>query len=138
MHRDSITVREVSPARTAKSGRSRRGTEVLERREVIEDDFEESNSIHVGPLALIVDHDRRKSRSDKEIRAEIRALEDERKGLRRERKERGETIKVERGELIRERERERSPSRDLIIERAPEEVVEVKKDKKGRMSLVAR
>ena len=137
VHRDSITVREVSPARTAKSGKSRRDrdhspsferTEIIERRVVEEDDLEESNSIHVGPLALVVDHDRRKSKSDRELKAEIKALEDERRSLKRERRDR-EVVKVEKREII----RERSPARG---EREEEEFVEVKKDRKGRMMLI--
>ena len=144
MHSDSIIIREVSPARTEKTSRtskSRRprksshahesrhsstdsshhsGTEIIERREIIERDEDESNSVHVGPLALVVDRDRRKSRSDRDIKAEIRALEEERRGLEREREERS-VVKVRRGEIERE---------------VDDDSIRVKKDKKGRMMLV--
>jgi hypothetical protein len=57
------------------------------RTRIFEDD--ESNSIHVGPLALIVepDRERRSLRSNRDIRAEIRELEEERRRLKQERKE---------------------------------------------------
>ena len=144
VHSDSITVREVSPARTEKTSRTHRshrsrksshahesrhsspdsshhgGTEIIERREIIEHDEDESNSVHVGPLALVVDRERRKSRSERDIKAEIRALEDERRALEREREERS-VVKVRRGEIERE---------------VDDDSIRVKKDKKGRMMLV--
>lgn len=117
-------IREVSPARTSRSRRhsSLHGTEIIEKREVIEDDLGESNSIHAGPLALVVD---RHPKSDRDIKEEIRALEAERRALRNERVE------------IRRPARYREEDREIVVARpAEEEVIEVKKDKKGRMSLV--
>lgn len=104
---------------------------MIERRRTIydEDVNEESSSVHVGPLALVVD--RRKSRSDRDIKEEIRRLERERKELREERRDR-DIVRVERL-------RERSPSRNraLIIEdRGGDEVIEVRKDRRGNMALV--
>ena len=90
---------------------------MVDRKEFVEiEDRDESNSIHAGPLALVVPERRRKT--DREIKEQIRALEEERRVLR-----------VERGSR---------ESRELIIERdrPVEEVVEVRKDRKGRMSLV--
>jgi hypothetical protein len=107
-----------------------RGEEVIERRRTIyeEDNIDESNSLHVGPLALVVD--RRKSRSDRDIKEEIRRLERERKNLREERRDR-DVVRIEKL-------RERSPSRNraIIIEERGEEVIEVRKDRKGKMALV--
>ncbi len=117
-------IREVSPARTSHSHRrsSVHGTEIIEKREIIEDDFGESNSIHAGPLALVVD---RHPKTDRDIKEEIRALEAERRALRHERVE------------IRRPTRYVEEDREIIIARpAQEEVIEVRKDKKGRMSLV--
>jgi hypothetical protein len=117
-------IREVSPARTSRSRRhsSVHGTEIIEKREIIEGDIGESNSIHAGPLALVVD---RHPKSDRDIKEEIRALEAERRALRNERVE------------IRRPSRYREEDREIIITRpAEEEVIEVRKDKKGRMSLV--
>jgi hypothetical protein len=139
VHSDVVTVRDVSPSRTAKSHRSHKSrksrrsrsssssssssesrTRIVERREVLEFDQEESNSVHVGPLALVVqpDRERRKSRVDRDIQEQIRELEDERRKLERERKER-DVVKVRRGTIVRE----------------VDEEVEVKK-KKGKLMLV--
>jgi hypothetical protein len=78
--------------------------------------------------ALVVD--RRKSRSDRDIKEEIRRLERERKLLREERRDR-DVVKIERI-------RERSPSRNraIIIEERGDEVIEVRKDRRGNMALV--
>ncbi|EXJ80634.1 hypothetical protein A1O3_06918 [Capronia epimyces CBS 606.96] len=134
-------VREVSPARTHRSSTTRRrGSSVsdetiIERKITREADYEESNSVHLGPLALVVD--RKPPRSDRDIKEEIRHLEAERKALRRERKyERDggtEIVKIERV-----RERSPSPRGEVIIERRGDEILEVKKDRRGRMSLIAK
>jgi hypothetical protein len=139
VHSDVVTVRDVSPSRTAKSHRSHKSRksrrsrsssssssssnsriQIVERREVLEFDQEESNSVHVGPLALVVqpNRERRKSRVDRDIQEQIRELEDERRKLERERKDR-DVIKVRRGTVVRE----------------VDEEVEVKK-KKGKLILV--
>jgi hypothetical protein len=121
---------EIDKKTTIIERRPSRGEEIIERRKTIieEDGIDESNSLHVGPLALVVD--RRKSRSDREIKEEIRRLERERRSLREERRDR-DVIKVERL-------RERSPSRNraIIIEDRGEEVIEVRKDRRGNMALV--
>ncbi|EHY58880.1 hypothetical protein ABEF95_005783 [Exophiala dermatitidis] len=133
-------VKEVSPARTHRSSTTRRrGSSVsdetiIERKIVREDEFEDSNSVHVGPLALVVD--RKPQRSERDIKEEIRSLEAERKALRRERRyERDpgtEIVKVERV-----RERSPSPRGEVIIERRGDEILEVKKDRRGRSRSVA-
>ena len=74
---------------------------------------DESNLVHAGPLTLVTP--RRKT--DRELREEIRELEDERRHLRHERGVREREVIIER-------------------ERPVQEIVEVRKDKKGRMSLV--
>ncbi|ETN42655.1 uncharacterized protein HMPREF1541_01812 [Cyphellophora europaea CBS 101466] len=142
--KEKIIEREVSPARTHRSHKhrdfsptatSRSGSEVFVEKKIIreEDDFDESNSVHVGPLALVVD--RHPDRSDRDIKEEIRRLEAERKALRRERRyerEGGELIKIERV-----RERSPSPVGEVIVaDRRGDEILEVRKDKRGRMSLV--
>lgn len=135
-------VREVSPARTHRSSRTRRrGSSVsdetfIERKITREAEFDDSNSVHVGPLALVVD--RKPNRSDWEIKEEIRRLESERRALRRERRHEHEHST----EIVKiERVRDRTPSprgNEIILERRGEEVLEVKKDRRGRMSLVAK
>lgn len=135
-------IREMSPG--ARSSRSRRpssphGTEIIEkRREIIEDDRDESSSIHAGPLALVLPERHRKS--EKDLSAEIRALEAERRALKLEREVDRERSRGDR-EIILRGDREyiiEGPRREVIVERPPEEVVEVKKDRKGRMSLVVK
>ncbi|KIW48495.1 uncharacterized protein PV06_01074 [Exophiala oligosperma] len=126
-------VKEVSPARTHRS--RRRGSSVsdettfVERKIIREGIDDDSNSVHVGPLALVVD--RNPPRSDRDIKEEIRRLEAERRALRRERRyerEAGtEIIKVERT-----RDRSPSPHGEVIIERRGDEILEVKKDRRGR------
>lgn len=128
VYKEIHEIREVSPARTARTAhtahttRSRRRSspprmELVERREIYEDDHGESASVHAGPLALVLP-DRRKNEHD--IQAEIRALEAERKALK----------------LERQLERHRRVDRAVIIEKERPEVVEVRKDRKGKMSLV--
>ena len=131
VHSDVVTVRDGHRSHKSRKSRSSRSssssssssdsrTRIIERREVLEVDQEESNSVHVGPLALVTqpDRERRKSRVDRDIQKQIRDLEDERRRLERERKER-DVIKVQRGTIVRE----------------VDEEVEVKK-KKGKLLLV--
>lgn len=134
-------IREVSPRRTSRSRRhsSLPRTEIIERREIFEEnDIGESNSIHAGPLALVVD---RHPKTDRDIKEEIRALEAERRALRNERVEirRPSRYIEEDREIIVARpvsSRHREEDREIIIARpVAEEVIEVRKDKKGRMSL---
>lgn len=141
--KEKIIERGPSPARTHRSHRtrdrspsatSRSGSEVIVEKKIFreEEDFDESNSVHVGPLALVVD--RHPDRSDRDIKDEIRRLEAERRSLRRERRyerESGELIKIER-----HRERTPSPVGEIVVEnRRGDELLEVRKDKRGRMSL---
>lgn len=116
-------VSELSPVeiRPGRSGR-RRAHSSAAYKEFYEEEIVESNSIH-GPLALIAPRDRKDERS---IRAEIKALEAEKKKLKYEREAEKEARKAERyrdGEIIIERDRE---------------IIGVQKDRKGRMSLIAK
>lgn len=139
-------VKEVSPARTHRSSRTRRrGSSVsdesyVERKITREAEFDDSNSVHVGPLALVVD--RKPNRSDWEIKEEIRRLESERRALRRERRHERDHERELSTEIVKiERVRDRTPSprgTEIILERRGEEVLEVKKDRRGRMSLIAK
>lgn len=109
---------EIKPSR---SGR-RRARSSAAYKEYYEEEIGESNSIH-GPLALIAPRERKDERS---IKAEIRALEAEKKMLKYEREAEKEARKAERyrdGEIIIERDRE---------------IIGVQKDRKGRMSLIAK
>lgn len=106
-------IREVSPARTIRTRRNSRASSpstIVEKREIIQiDDRDESNSVHAGPLPLVIQDRRRKT--ERELKEEIRALEAERRMIRLERAPR---------------------EREVIIERErPEEVIEVRKDKKA-------
>lgn len=105
----------------------------------VDEEVGESNSIAAG-LALIVPHHSKKD--EKTIKAEIRALEAEKKMLKYEREIEKEHRKAARykegrvsdGDVIIERSsRHREP--EIIIER-PEKEIKVEKDKKGRMAFV--
>lgn len=114
----SVSPVEIKPSR---SGR-RRAHSSAAYKEYYEEEIGESNLIH-GPLALIAPRERKDERS---IRAEIRALEAEKKMLKYEREAEKEARKAERyrdGEIIIERDRE---------------IIGVQKDRKGRMSLIAK
>jgi hypothetical protein len=106
----------------------------------VDEEVGESNSIAAGPLALIIPHHTKKD--EKTIKAEIRALEAEKKMLKYEREIEKEHRKAARykegrvndGDVIIERSsRHREP--EIIIER-PEREIKVEKDKKGRMAFV--
>lgn len=128
---EKTIIREASPRRRRSHSHSHRhyrsssahAVEYVPHREVTDNEIGESNSIHAGPLALVVD---RHPRSDREasIKEDIRALEAERRAVRNER------IEVHRPSRYREENRE-----IVVAHPAEEEVIEVKKDKKGRMSL---
>jgi len=87
------------------------------RHEHYEERIEESNHIG-GPLTVLVPEERRMTRSERDIKEEIRRLEDERRMLKYERE--GDYEVVERIER-------REPRR---------EVVRIDKDRKGRLALV--
>ncbi|RMZ92757.1 hypothetical protein DV736_g65, partial [Chaetothyriales sp. CBS 134916] len=126
----TVIEKEVSP-RTSHTSVNDSET-IIEKTKIISDEeIGESNSVHVGPLALVVD--RRPSRTDRDIKDEIRRLEAERRALRRERRydRDDEILRVERI-----REWSPSPKGEVIVERRGDEVIEVRKDRRGRMSLV--
>lgn len=86
---------------------------------------------HAGPLVVIGD---RRSKDDRVIRAEIKALEAEREALRAEQKAQ---LELERADRIRRGDLVVYEERDIVRrEREPDGGVEIKKDKKGRMSIV--
>ncbi|KAI9821238.1 MAG: hypothetical protein M1827_003973 [Pycnora praestabilis] len=91
------------------------------KREYIERD--ESDSI-AGPLSLIMP-ERRAPKSEQAIKAEIRALEAEKKALKYEREVEKEQRKAQRFREV-----------EYVETREPEGVVEIKKDRKGRLSMV--
>lgn len=152
--KETEIIRDVSPARTHRtstshhhhdhhhhdhSGSDYSGSEtIIEKTKIITEEggFDESNSVHVGPLALVVD--RKPTRTDRDIKDEIRRLERERKEIRRERRYEREGIGGEIVKVERVRERSPSPRGEIVVERRGEEIVEVKKDRRGRMSLVAK
>lgn len=116
--------RSLSPVELVRkpSRPRRRARSSVAHREYYEEEIGESNSIH-GPLAIIAPRDRKDERS---IKAEIRALEAEKKMLKYEREAERELRKAERyrdGEIIIEREKD---------------VIGIQKDRKGRMSLIAK
>ncbi|RMZ85303.1 hypothetical protein DV738_g112, partial [Chaetothyriales sp. CBS 135597] len=127
----TVIEKEVSPApthRTRRRSHSRDSETVIEKTKIISDEeVGESNSVHVGPLALVVD--RRPSRSDREIKEEIRRLEAERRAIRRERRH-GRDEDVVKIERIRER--TPSPRGEVIIEHRGDEILEVRKDRRAR------
>ena len=149
IHRD--VHRSPSPAQTARTARSRksrarsRGTrrsessETIVERKIIENDYvDTSNRVDTNfPLSLAIRG--KEERTDAEIRDEIRRLELERREIRRD----SEVVRYDRrrdlspvGVL-----REPSPRGEIIIadrsdNRRDPEVVAVRKDKRGRMSLV--
>ena len=117
-----IEKREVSRVRPRSlSVRVRRESSpvrIVERRDLIEN--AESNEIHMGPLVLA----ERPRYSDREIREEIRALEDGREIVQLERRPERYDGSLE-------------ITRDKIIDRGDEreEIIEVRKDRKGRKIL---
>lgn len=150
--------RSPSPARTMRSrksrarsraaSRSRRSrsrsfsddTTIIERKIIRRsDDVEESGTVDLNfPLAIAKVENR--SRTDADIQDEIRRLERERRDIRRERDTevvRYEPVRRSRVELSPVgRLREPSPRGEVIIENGRDEVVAVRKDKRGRMSLI--
>lgn len=102
----------------------------------VEEEVGESDKINTGPLAMVLPHHSKKD--ERSIKAEIRALEAEKKMLKYEREIEKEHRKSSRyrddGEVIIERSsRHREP--EIVIER-PEREVKIEKDRKGRMAFV--
>lgn len=113
-------IRQPSRSRRGSHSRRRSRSTAAPKNEYFEEEiFGESNSMH-GPLALIAPKERRDEQS---IKAEIRALQAEKK-----------MIKLEREAEIEHRKAERYRDGAVIIER--ERDVKIEKDRKGRMSLV--
>ena len=83
---------------------------------MIEDDRYESNHVHGGVGALVIPN--RERRTTRNIKNEIRALEAEKKALK----------------LEREADRLRGNGSITIVNER-DDVIEVRKDKKGRMSI---
>lgn len=118
--------RDFSPVEiTRKPSRSRRESHSSRRRsrstaapktEYFEEEIGESNSMH-GPLAIITPR-----KDDKSLKAEIKALEAERRRIRHER------------EMEKEHRHDRHREEEIIIE--DRNVVKIEKDRKGRLSLV--
>ena len=109
----------------SKSRRGSRSTVAREKvKEVIEEDFGESNSMHPGPLALVAPrHERSSSKDERRIKEEIRELEAEKRHLKRERR----------------RNHHDSSDDEVIIERVRSgsrerrgSTIKVEKDRKGR------
>ncbi|KAF2733312.1 hypothetical protein EJ04DRAFT_544215 [Polyplosphaeria fusca] len=97
-HHKAPTIRTLSPPR----------------HEIYEERIEESNHIG-GPLTVLVPEDRYMSRSERDIKEEIRALETERRLLK----------------------YEREGDYEIIERRDPrEKIVRIEKDRKGRLALV--
>lgn len=147
----------ISPARTARTGRSSRrsrshaasrrsrsssasGTTIIEKKKIVVEEggigaFEESNPLDIGPLSLV----RSRPRTDAEIQAEIIALERERRDVRRDTevvrygsRSRRDSDPLQLGVL-----RSPSPRGEVIVaDRDTGEDIRVRKDKRGRMSLV--
>lgn len=152
IHRDIS--RSPSPARTATTRRSRKSrarsratsrsrrsrsrssdTTIIEKKIVRTDDVEESGTVDLNfPLAIAKVENR--TRTDADIREEIRRLERERRDIRRD----TEVIRYDRRSRVDTSPigilREPSPRGEVIIENGRDEVVAVRKDKRGRMSLV--
>lgn len=147
--------RSRSPAPTARTGRSRRsrshaasrrgssasGTTIIERRKTVVEEggpfVEQSNPIDIGPLSIVPS--RASRRTDAEIQAEIDTLERERRDVRRdteivryESRSRRDSDPLRLGVL-----RSSSPVGEVIVaDRYSGDDVRVRKDKRGRMSLV--
>ena len=131
--------REVSPAGTERTVRTRRrssgGTTIIEKkiiRETDEIEFPESNSVHTGPLALVRQISADENRKT-DIKDEIRMLEIERDELRGGRSSRARSKSRRRSTIYVDDDR-----RELVVDKGEPDIVEIRKDKKGRMSLVAR
>lgn len=91
---------------------------------IIAEDREESATVRAGVGALIVPG--RERRTERDIKAEIRELERERKALKLERE-------VDR---LRVDDRDSRDRELIVVKERDDEVVEVRKDRKGRLSLV--
>lgn len=127
-HSVAGSVRSPSPGK-----RSRRGHSRSRREEIIE--HEEAESHIGGPLTLVVSE--RRHRKDRDIKAEIKALEAEKRALKYEREAEEKRRKGEREyEEKLEKAREVRESEYEIVEHKEKDVVRVEKDRRGRLALV--
>ncbi len=120
----TTVIRDVSPSRSLSTATSSRTPIVIDARP-----FEVSDTLPVGPLALVPHRHRSHSRGERVLRAEIRDLEHQL--ARRDRRSDRDVVTAERlsnGELVLYEER---------VERIeePRRGVRIEKDKKGRMSI---
>lgn len=138
--------RDTSPAATqhsrksrarsrAKSSSSGDGTTIVERKIIRDDDYDESGTIDLNfPLSAALVPSRAKSRTDADIRSEIRELERERRDLRRD----TEIVRYDRAPSKRDTSpigllMEPPPKGEIVIaDRRDGEVVAVRKDKRAR------
>lgn len=137
IQKTTIERREVSPARSSISRSRSVGPRIVtaERREYVE----RSDAIPLGPMVLL-GNEHRHAKDERAIRAEIKALEAEQEALKAEAKASKELRKADRlrregresGEMILY---ERETKKEKEKEREPDGGVEIKKDKKGRMSI---
>ncbi len=123
------SIRSPSPGIGSRRGHSRsRHEDIIER--------EEEESVHIGgPLTVVVPE--RRHRKERDIKAEIKALEAEKRALKYEREAEEKRRKGEREyEEKREKAREIRESEYEIVEHKERDVVRVEKDRRGRLALV--
>ena len=91
------------------------------------EEVEQSNAMHTGPLALVIPH-KKEERSERDIKAEIRELEAEKRRLKKEREH-------EHRKSSRYEDREEG---EIIIERrgGKERDVKIEKDRRGNLAFV--
>ena len=91
------------------------------------EEVEQSNAMHTGPLALVIPH-KKEERSERDIKAEIRELEAEKRRLKKEREH----------EHRRSSKYEDHEEGEIIIERrgGKEREVKVEKDRRGNLAFV--
>lgn len=131
---EQVYIRKREPSRRRHRSRSRARGRVEEVEE------EDTSGAIGGPLTLLTPR-RGKSRGQRDIQAEIRSLESEKRSLRLEREGVREGGRDEpQYEFVRphkHREREREREEETVVEEKKErDVVRVEKDRRGRLSLV--
>ena len=91
------------------------------------EEIEQSNAMHTGPLALVIPH-KKEERSERDIKAEIRELEAEKRRLKKEREH----------EHRRSSKYEDREEGEIIIERrgGKEREVKIEKDRRGNLAFV--
>ena len=91
------------------------------------EEVEQSNAMHTGPLALVIPH-KKEERNERDIKAEIRELEAEKRRLKKEREH----------EHRRSSKYEDREEGEIIIERrgGKEREVKIEKDRRGNLAFV--